>query len=377
MARGSIQKRGNSWSALVDLAPDPVTGKRKQKRVTAPTKREVEQLVAELLAAADKGFTDAGRSTMKVYLHQWLQTLAPSLKPATARRYRDLIDQHMIPVIGSIRLGKLNPADVQRLYADRLATGLSNTSVRHMHSVLHHALDDAVKWGLVNRNVTDAVDPPRRSAPEMTVWSREDVTRFLNAATDDPLEPLWTLALLTGMRRGELLGLKWGDIDLDAGTLSVRRTLSRGTGSELIEGAPKTKTAQRRIALPATAVESLRHHRARQNEYRLELGSVWEPNDYVFTNDVGRYLHPNSLTRQFTLAITRAGVPRIRFHDLRHTSATLLLAQGVHPKIVQERLGHANIAMTMDRYSHVTRDMQQQAAEALELAISRPKSTAS
>jgi integrase len=367
--RGSITKRGDSWSALVDLPPDPVTGKRRRKRVTARTKREVETQVAELIHKAETGFTAAGKLTVREFFDRWLESAAPTLRPATARRYRDVARLHIVGVIGNLRLAKLTPGDVQRLYADRLAAGLSPTSVHHIHAILHRALDQAVRWGLLLRNVTDAVDPPRRSSPEMQTWDTRQVAAVLTAAASDDLEALWRLALLTGMRRGELLGLRWADVDLDAGALAVRRTLSRGSTSRLEVGEPKTGAGRRRVSLPASVVESLRCHRVRQLEQRLAVGPAYVDADLVFATESGGVIHPNTLSRRFGQLIEQAGVPPIRFHDLRHTCATMLLAEGVHPKVVQERLGHATIAETLDRYSHVAEDMQRHAADRLDAAI--------
>lgn len=371
--RGHITKRGDSWTAVVDLPADPATGKRRQKRVTARTKREAERQVAELINKSQTGgFTDAGKVTVREYFDHWLETTAPTLRAVTVRRYRDLVRLHIAGVIGNTLLGKLTAADVQRLYAGRLAAGLSPTTVRYVHAVLHHALDDAVKWGLLFRNVADAVEPPQKARNEMRVWNTEEVGRVLRAAATDPLEALWRLAIYTGMRRGELLAVKWGDLDLDAGALFVQRSLGRGATARLEEGEPKSRSGRRRIALSPSVVDSLRRHRVRQLEHRLALGDAYEDRGIVFANETGGYLHPNVLYRRFGALIARAGVPAIRFHDLRHTSATLLLAEGVHGKIVQERLGHANIAMTLDLYSHVTADMQRQAADVLEAALADP-----
>jgi integrase len=368
--RGHITKRGDSWTALVDLPPDPATGKRRQKRVTARTKREVESQVAELIHKAENGgFTDAGKVTVREFVDRWLEASAPTLRPSTARRYRDVARLHIVGVIGNVKLAKLSPADVQRLYADRLAAGLSPTSVHHVHAILHRALDQAVRWGLLLRNVTEAVDPPRRANPEMQTWDARQAAAVLASATGDDLEALWRLALLTGMRRGELLGLRWTDLDLDAGALSVRRTLSRGTTSRLEAGEPKTASGKRRVSLPASVVKSLRQHRDRQTFAKAGAGEAYQDRGLVFATETGAPIHPNTLSRRFAALIARADVPKIRFHDLRHTCATLLLADGVHPKVVQERLGHATIAETLDRYSHVTADMQRQAADRLDAVL--------
>ncbi len=368
MARGSIQRRGDQWTAVVDLPPDPATGKRRQKRITARTKREVELQVAALIQAGQSGFIDAGKTTLRDFLDKWLEITAPTISAVTYRRYRDLIRLHISSVIGNTLLTKLTSADVQALYASRLVT-LSPVTVRYVHAVLHHALDDAVKWGLLNRNVTDAVKAPKKTRREMHVWNVEQVGCFLRAAADDSFEALWRLAVFTGMRRGELLALHWSDLDFDAEALFVQRTLSRGITARLEEGEPKSRSGRRRISLSATVVDSLKRHRVHQLEHRLATGEAYEDRGYVFANETGGHLHPNFLYGRFTSLIVRAGVPTIRFHDLRHTSATLMLAEGVHGKIVQERLGHSSIAMTLDLYSHVTDDMQRQAADRLDAVL--------
>jgi integrase len=298
---------------------------------------------------------------------------------------RDLIRLHIASVIGDLKLAKLTAADLQALYANRLATParrrrrgepqdaparpLSATTVRYIHAVVHHALEDAVRWGLLVRNVADAVEPPRRGRGELVVWTAEEVRRVLRAAEGDDLEALWRLALTTGMRRGEVLGVKWSDLDWEAGALAVQRRLGRGETARLTEDEPKTPTSRRRIALDAATLAALKRHRARQAEHRLKLGEAYTDRGYVFTGTFGAPLHPNVLYRRFAALIARAGVRPVRFHDLRHTSATLALALGVHPKIVAEPLGHSSIGMTLDLYSHVSADMQRQAAEAIAGAL--------
>ena len=233
------------------------------------------------------------------------------------------------------------------------------------HGILHRALDQAVKWRLIRYNPCDAVEAPRPRHPEMRTWTAEEARAFLAATADHELAALWRLALTTGMRRGELLALRWQDVDLDRRQLAVRRTLSRGPDG-LYFSEPKTRAGQRSIALPSSAVVALREHRRRQLERRLVLGSAWHETDLVFGRGDGQVLHPNVVHATFRCLVDRLGLPRIRFHDLRHTAATLMLADGVHPKVVQERLGHATISMALDRYSHVTMDMQREAAERIE-----------
>jgi len=373
--KGSVTKvagkNGTSWAGIVDLPPDPVTGKRRQKRVTAKTRRECEEKIRALLDQVDDG--DAvghEKLTLAEFAAQWLEAVEPSLRPSTFRRYADMLRVHILPQLGKRQLVKLTPFDLQRFYANRLAYGLSPTSVHHLHVMLHRVLKQAERWGMVSRNVGSMVDAPRRTFPEITTWNLEQVNHFFAISDKHDFAALWRLALLTGMRRGELLGLKWEDLDLDRGTLAVRRTLSRGKEGRWELGQPKTAAGRRSIALPASCVTSLRKHRARQNEERLRLGELWEDHGFVFTNRTGNMLHANSLGAAFGKLTVATGLPVIRFHDLRHTSATLLLAQGVHPKIVQERLGHADITMTLNRYSHVTPDMQRVAADTLDAALS-------
>jgi integrase len=232
------------------------------------------------------------------------------------------------------------------------------------HNVLHRALDQAVKWQLLARNPCDAVDAPREAAPETATWNANEARAFLAAAVGHDLVALFTLALHTGMRRGELLGLRWQDVDLDRGALAVRRTMTRGQDG-LAFGEPKSAAGRRALALPAPCVDALRSHRVRQLERRLQLGAAWQDTDLIFERGDGTLLHPNTVTYAFQHVAAHAGVPRIRFHDLRHTAATLMLANGEHPKIVQERLGHADISMTLNRYSHVSMDMQRDAADRL------------
>ncbi len=376
--KGSIQKHvgktGTSWYAVVDLGPDPVTGKRRQRRISAPTKREVQALVAAKLTEADGGIVaDGGKMTLRDLCERWLAATETSVKPSTFRRYKDTVRLHILPLLGARQIGRLTPLDIERLFDDRRAAGLSPTTVFHIGGTLHRALDQGERWGLIHRNVCELVTSPRRASPEMQTWNAEQVAAVLQIAETDNLDALWRLALLTGMRRGELLGLMWQDIDLEAGALAVRRTLSRGVGGTWELGTPKSAAGRRSIALPALAVDALRRHRVRQLERQLRLGPIWQPEGFVFTNETGGALHVNTLTRRYERLVIEAGVPRIRFHDLRHTSATLLLSKGIHPKIVQERLGHSSISMTLDRYSHVTRDMQKQAADAFDDLLTLPK----
>lgn len=372
--RGSVRKvsgtNGTTWTGVTDLPRDPVTGARRQKRVNAKTRRECEEKL-RLLAdrQEDQEMSLDGTFTLAAFVVQWLDAVEPSLRPSTFRRYADMLNKHIVPVIGQRPLVKHTPFDLQRLYANRLTYGLSATSVHHLHVVLHRVLKQAERWGLATRNVATLVDAPRRTFIDVSTWSLDQVSTFFRASDGHDLTALWRLALLTGMRRGELLGLKWEDVDLERGVLAVRRTMSRGKGGTWELGQPKTASGRRAIALPGSCITTLRRHRARQNAQRLQLGEMWRDDGFIFTGRAGGSLHGNSLVNAFKSLIQESDLPAIRFHDLRHTSATLLLTQGVHPKIVQERLGHADITMTLNRYSHVTPDMQRLAADALDAAF--------
>lgn len=378
---GSIYKRvgvrGTSWYGKYDF-PDPVTGKRVYKRVSAPTKKECESKLRAAIASVEAGKSlDEAKMTLREFVDRWLAAKEHTVRPATFRRYSDVMRQHVLPTLGSVRLTKLGAPHLQRLYAERLQSGLSPTTVHHIHVTLHGALKQALRWGLIDRNPTELVDPPRRAEPETKTWSLAESQAALAAGDKTSLGALWRLALMTGMRRGEILGLKWEDIDFESGTLSVRRTLSRGKGGTWELGQPKTAAGRRSIALPDDCVAALSRHRARQAEKRLRLGPIWEDSGFIFTGLTGNPLHVNSLDSQFQKLIEIAGVPKIRFHDLRHTSATLMLLIGEHPKIVQERLGHSDISMTLNRYSHVTPGMQKRAADNLSSVLNGKKSEVS
>jgi integrase len=373
---GKIEKRERAgkvvWTCVVNLPPDPETGKRRQSRISKPTKREVEQELARLLvdmAGGTYAEANAKKMTVEEYLDRWLKSAEAGLRPSSYRRYSEMCATHFKPALGKKLLAKLTPLDVENYFADKLAKGLSPTTLNMQHAVLHRALDRAVRWNLVPRNVTEAVDPPREARIEYVTWDEKQVRAFLTVADNDPLAAFWRLALLTGMRRGEMLGLQWSAVDLVRGTLQVTHTLSRGNGGTYEMGEPKTNSGRRQIALPPSVVASLKKHRLTQVEERLHLDKDYNDQDFVFADKTGEPLHPNTLRLRFLRLVKLAGVPAMRLHDLRHTSATLMLANGEHAKIVSERLGHSSISITLDRYSHVTPQMQRDAANRLDSLI--------
>ncbi len=362
---GSIYRRQDGrWTASVSVEGG------QRKYYYGRTRQEVSRKLTVALRARQEGLPlTSDRQTVSQYLEHWLESVNPSLRPRTWTRYEELLRLHAVPEIGHLSLAKLSPQHVQRLYAGRLEQGLSPTTVRHLHTTLHTALSQAAKWGIVARNVISLVSPPRSTHREMAVLSPEETRALLGTAAGDGLEALFVLALSTGMRQGELLGLRWKGVDLEAGRLHVTTSL-QWTRDGPVFAEPKTARSRRQITLTQAAVDALRHHRVEQAQERLQLGASWEDNDLVFSNYIGRPVSPWILIRHFHELLAKADLPKIRFHDLRHTAATLLLGQGVHPKIVSEMLGHSNIATTLDLYSHVTPVMQRQAAEVMDAVLS-------
>jgi len=276
-----------------------------------------------------------------------------------------------VPHIGTVKLQKLSGSQVNALYA-RLAetgkkdtkTGLSAMTIHHVHACLHKACKDAVRWGHISRNPLDAADPPRKKGDgtkEMKTWTKEQVKAFLGAVKDERLSPLWHTIAMTGMRRGEAIGLRWSDVDLEAGRIAVRRTLIP-SGREVIVSEPKTIKGRRVIALDAGTVEVLKAQAARQLDEQKAWDEAWLETGLVFTQENGEALDPESVSRYWRQAVKKALLPTIRLHDLRHTHATLALQAGIHPKVVSERLWHATISITLDTYSHAIPAMQEEAA---------------
>lgn len=364
---GSITKRGDGrWEARVSLP----NGQR--RHYYARTRQEVARKLHQALKAIQDGLPLAPeRQTVWQYLETWLETAArPTVRPMTYEGYERTLRLHVIPEIGSVRLARLAPQALSLLYQRLLDKGLSARTVQLTHAILHRALRQAVRWRLIPVNPADAVDAPRPERREFAVLGLEESRRLLEAARGDRLEALYAVALACGLRQGEILGLRWQDLDLEAGTLAVRQQAQRVQGRWVFPE-PKTAAGRRSVTLPALAVDALRRHRARQVEERLQLGPAWQDElDLVFTNAIGGPIEKQNLVRRsFRPLLERAGLPRVRFHDLRHSAATLLLAGGIHPRVVQERLGHSTISVTMDIYSHVMPTLQREAADHLDRAL--------
>jgi integrase len=370
--RGSVVKRGNSYSVVVELDRDPVSSKRRQKWHSGyRTKKDAERALTELLAAKDSGtYLEATKQTFGGFIPEWLAAIKPTIRPSTHYSYRRNLQLHVLPHLDSVQLRRIDPGMLNGLYAALLADGrknyagggLSPRSVQYVHAIIHRALRDAVKWGRLARNPADAADPPKASRPESITWTADQLRTFLEATRGSRYWAAYLLLATTGLRRGECLGLRWQDLDLDAGRASIRQTVI-AIRHTVMMSTPKTASGRRTVRLDKGTVAALREHRARQAAERLLMGAGWTDNDLVFCHPDGTALHPERFSRGFLETVARIGLPRIRLHDLRHGWATLALQAGVHPKVVQERLGHANIGITLDTYSHVVAGLHEDAAE--------------
>ena len=369
---GSISKRsGGGWMAQYYVLSG--TGGRERRTLYAKTRTEAARKLARAIGERDTGFVvDAGRLTVGDYLERWLEdSVKGTVRTSTYEAYRYMVEPHLVPFFGALKLRDINPVHVRALYREKLEAGLSAATVRKMHAVLSKAMKQAVMDGLVHRNVCDSVRPPRLARKEIRPLDPEQAGALLRAAASDRLEALYVLAVHTGMREGELLGLKWEDVSLDGEepVLRLRRALVREAGKVAL-GELKTPKSRRQVRLTRAAAGALRAHLARQMEEIERAGPSYRAGGLVFATESGSPINPSNLrNRSFKPLLRRAGLAGICFHDLRHTCATLLLTRNVHPKLVQELLGHATISMTLDTYSHFLPSMGDQTVRAMEAAL--------
>ena len=359
---GSVKKDGNTWYYILELGK--INGKRKQKKKRGfKTKKEAQNALieAEHTLLKNGTFNEPSKMLYKDYLSTWLNDKKVLIKESTFKTYSWLIDRYIIPYLGDIEISKIRPMDIQKLYNELISKNmLSRENVQKVHSLINNSLKKAERWELVKRNVASLVDRPKAFKSELKVWDVEEVKSFLATAQDSRYYIAFLLALTTGMRQGEILALRWKDIDFNNNILAVKQTLSH-TGNKIIPGA-KTKAGLRSITLPTETVNALVKHK-KMIQYEKKMTEVlYNDYDLIVCTNVGTPCNPRNLSRSFYSLIEKSKVSRIRFHDLRHTHATLLLKQGIHPKIVAERLGHATIRITLDTYSHVLPTMQLETA---------------
>jgi integrase len=376
---GSVRRRSkSSWEAR--LAVVDAAGQLHRPSFLAPTRHEAVQWLRDAQTKRDGGVIAPGaRETVGRFLVSWLAGVKSRLRPRTWDRYEEHVRLHLEPTVGRIPLSRLSPNDVQRAHAALLNKGLAPGTVRRAHAVLRAALQDALRWRQIASNPASLVRPPRGSPREMTALSQVEARALLQVARHKPLEALWVLAVTTGLRQGELLALRWEDVDLEGGSIRVTGTLTRIRRDPPADGEPKThrvisqpKTAhsRRRVDIGTLAVEALRTHRGRQVEERHRAANLWVDKSLVFCGPMGGYLHPVQVNAELRRLLGEAYLPTIRFHDLRHTAATLLLGRDVNPKKVSEMLGHSTVAITLDTYSHVLPGMHRQAAEIMDELLS-------
>ena len=376
--RGHIRRRGkDSWAIVIDRGRD-ANGKRCQKWHTVRgTKKHAQRELAAMLHQMDTGsYVEPNKLTVCHYLDVWLRLTQTKVSAKTFERYDEIVRQHLIPALGHHLLNRLQPLHIETYYLNAQTNGrrdgnggLSAQTVLHHHRVLHNALRHAVQLLLHARNPADAVEPPRPLRPHVRTVDEEQSAVLLRALAGSRLHGPTLLALATGLRRGELLALTWANVDFDKALITVCQSLQQTNGGVSIKE-PKSGRG-RQLALPTFAVEALRAQRAQQAEERLLLGPGYVDNDLVFPRYDGSFWEPDSFTSSFAAAVRKSGVMAVNFHALRHSHATILLKQGVNPKVVSERLGHAKVGTTLDIYSHVLPSMQEQAAQGLDRAFRR------
>jgi integrase len=358
-------------------------GKRHRKSIYGATRKEVSDELTRALRAQQLGMPiESGRLTVEEWLKQWLETeKPPATKPKTYAAYEYHTRMHLIPAFGKRPIVKLQPQEIRAFMQTKASEGLAPKSIRHFRATLRAALNVAVRDGLVARNVAALVKPPREDKRPLHVFTKQEAMRFLEIVKGHRLEAIFTVALCLGLREGEILGLRWADVDLNSGKLEVRFTLQRVKRPGEKKGrleliAPKTERSRRIIVLPQVAISALRAHRARQEDERSACGSRWHETGMVFTTGIGTMLDQRNMLRAFyaimdtrdpadlapDLQKRRKLLPSLRFHDLRHSAATLLLAQGVHPRYIMELLGHSSISLTMNTYGHILEEMKKETA---------------
>ena len=375
--KGHIRRRGKSWAVVFDLGRD-ANGKRRQKWHAVPgTRRDAQRELARLLNELNTGaYVEPSRMTVGEFLDRWLTDYAkPKVSPKTYERYQEMIDGHIRPALGSYLLPKLAPLHIQAFYSRALASGrkdgkggLSAQSVVHFHRLLNKAFAQALKWQLLARNPIQAVEPPKAQRQEMRALDEDETASLLSLLGATRLYMPVMLAVTAGLRRGEILGLRWSNVDLATGTITVVQSLEQ-TKAGLRFKVPKTHRSRRCIALPTITVETLRSHRVRQAEDRLALGPAYEDHDLVCPRPGGSPWPPDVFSTAFAFFVRRSSIRPFRFHDLRHSHASHLLRAGVHPKIVSERLGHSTVSITLDTYSHILPGMQEDAVRLIDAAL--------
>lgn len=365
---GSVGKEGSSWYYILELGKDQ-NGKRiRKKKRGLKTEKEAKKALrkAEMLFD-NNGYVEDDRTTLREFMNYWLDNYAKiSTTPKTFEGYDYIIRKHLGPGLGLKKLSKLSPMDLQKYYTDKINEGMSAQSVKHHHRLLSKILKDAVLWQKINRNVATLAKPPKPQKVEMRTLDPKQVSTLLSVAKESEVYyPVIFTAVHTGLRRGEILGLRWQDVDLKNGVLYVQQTLQSVSKLGLVFKPPKSGKG-RPVKMTGQHLNLLKQINNEQNQNKLLYGPDYNKKDLVFIQVNGNPIQPSELTREYKKILKKACLPSIRFHDLRHTHATLMLQKGIHPKIVAERLGHSSIKITLDIYSHVLPNMQEEAVSLFE-----------
>jgi integrase len=372
-SRGQIIPRGEKkWLVRIYMGRDAVGKRICPSETVKGTFKQAEQRLTQRLAELDQGtYTAPTKQTVAEFLTKWLDTIKSHVSPATLRGYSDNVKNHITPRMGGIRLDKLQPQTIQTAYADLETSGLSPRTVRGIHQVLHQALEQAVEWNMIYRNPTAYVNLPKMVRSEMQVFNPSQVALLLETTKDTADFPMWSLALNSGMRPQEYLVLKWDDF-VDSKITVVRALKQNGTGGYYVADT-KTKRGRRSFTLPSSTVAALEAHKKKQAGEILAAGPSCVRNGYIFANASGGHQDMSAVRRRWKTLLKRLKLPEIRLYDTRHTNATLLLGAGVNPKVVAERLGHSSVTLTLDTYSHVLSELDEQTAEVLEGVLQRPQ----
>jgi integrase len=374
--KGHLKERSpGHWAIIIDV-PDPITGKRRRKwHSYKGTKRQAQVECARMISALQAGtYLEPSKTTLAQFLERWLEHIKSQVSPKSHSRYSELARKNIVPLLGSTILTKLRAEAIDSAYAKALASGrrdgkggLSPQTVTHMHRVLKKAIGQAVKWELLIRNPVDAASPPKAKRGKMNTYDLDQTAELIEAMRPTRMLVPTLLAVLCGMRRGEIAALRWKNVDLTTGQIAILESAEQ-VGSKVRYKTPKSGKG-RTLALSASLVEELRAHRLRQAEELLRVGIILSDDTFVVAQADGTPLQPDTLTQDWFRKLAGTSLPRIRFHDLRHAHATHMLANGVHPKVASERLGHSKIGITLDLYSHVLPGMEADAAERVDVAL--------
>lgn len=362
---GSVKREGNSWYYVFSLGKDS-NGKRKQKKKRGfKTKKDAQKALTEAMNSFFKGtYIEPSKTLFQDYLTEWFQTKRRSIGIQTAQVYEHYLNSRIIPKLGNIAIAELSTLHIQSYINNLQENGLSSSTVKKNYEIIRNSLEHAIDFGLIQNNVALKVKLPKAERKELMVWDEDEVNRFLQTAKEDRYYIVFYLAVTTGMRQGEILGLRWSDVNLKDGLLSIRQTLSHD-GKTFINGA-KTKASLRTIALSEATIKKLQNHKMISSQEKLAIGPGYLNHNLVISTQIGSPVNPANIRRSFNRLTEVACLPRIRFHDLRHTHASLLLSKGINIKVISERLGHSNIKITLDTYSHVLPTMQKEAMQKLD-----------